>query len=219
MIRVLLAENHTMVRKGLKSLIEKETTIKVVGEANNGQEVLQLVEKVHPHVIVMDISMPILNGIDTTMKIKKQSPNINILMLSRYDAPEYIFHALKAGASGYLVKKSAPSELIIAIQSIYKGESYLSSCVSKVLIDNYTKTVETLSRIKKKEVLSDREIEVLKLLTKGNSTKELAKLLYISVNTVATHRRNIMKKLNVHSISQLIRYAIRAGIIDIEEVN
>jgi len=219
MIRVLLAENHTMVRKGLKSLIEKETTIKVVGEANNGQEVLQLVEKVHPHVIVMDISMPILNGIDTTMKIKKQSPNINILMLSRHDAPEYIFHALKAGASGYLVKKSAPSELIIAIQSIYKGESYLSSCVSKVLIDNYTKTVETLSRIKKKEVLSDREIAVLKLLLKGNSTKELAKLLYISVNTVATHRRNIMKKLNVHSISQLIRYAIRAGIIDIEEVN
>jgi len=219
MIRVLLAENHTMVRKGLKSLIEKETTIKVVGEANNGQEVLQLVEKVHPHVIVMDISMPILNGIDTTMKIKKQSPNINILMLSRHDAPEYIFHALKAGASGYLVKKSAPSELIIAIQSIYKGESYLSSCVSKVLIDNYTKTVETLSRIKKKEVLSDREIAVLKLLLNGNSTKELAKLLYISVNTVATHRRNIMKKLNVHSISQLIRYAIRAGIIDIEEVN
>jgi len=219
MIRVLLAENHTMVRKGLKSLIEKETTIKVVGEANNGQEVLQLVEKVHPHVIVMDISMPILNGIDTTMKIKKQSPNINILMLSRHDAPEYIFHALKAGASGYLVKKSVPSELIIAIQSIYKGESYLSSRVSKVLIDNYTKTVETLSRIKKKEVLSDREIAVLKLLLNGNSTKELAKLLYISVNTVATHRRNIMKKLNVHSISQLIRYAIRAGIIDIEEVN
>jgi len=208
-----------MVRKGLKSLIEKETTIKVVGEANNGQEVLQLVEKVHPHVIVMDISMPILNGIDTTMKIKKQSPNINILMLSRHDAPEYIFHALKAGASGYLVKKSVPSELIIAIQSIYKGESYLSSRVSKVLIDNYTKTVETLSRIKKKEVLSDREIAVLKLLLNGNSTKELAKLLYISVNTVATHRRNIMKKLNVHSISQLIRYAIRAGIIDIEEVN
>ena len=219
MIRVLLAEDHIMVRKGSRSILEKETNIKVVGEANNGYEVLQLVEKVHPHVIVMDISMPKLNGIYTTMKIQKQSPKIKVLILSRHDVPEYIFQALQAGASGYLVKKSAPSELILAIQSIYKGELYLSSSVSKVLVDNYIKSAKPLRMIGKKEVLSDREQEVLLLLAEGNSTKKIAKLLYISINTVATHRRNIMKKLDVHSISQLIQYAIRAGIIDVEESN
>lgn len=215
MIRVLLAEDHTMVRKGLRSILEKETNIEVVGEANDGYEVLKLVEKVQPHVIVMDISMPKLNGIHTTIKIKKQSAGIKVLMLSRHDNPEYIFQALQAGASGYLVKKSAPSELILAIQALYDNQSYLSSSVSKVVVDDYTRA-KTFKTVGKKGVLSDREQEVLQLLAEGNSTRKIAKILYISVNTVATHRRNIMKKLDVHSVSQLIRYAIEIGIIDIK---
>lgn len=215
MIRVLLAEDHTMVRKGLKFILEEEANIEVVGEANNGHEVFKLLEKEQPHVIVMDISMPKLNGIRTTERIKKQFPHIKVLILSRHDHPEYVFQALQAGASGYLVKKSAPDELFIAIKAIYDNQSYLSPTISKFVVDDYYNRVK-ISKHSGENVLSTREQEVFQSLAEGNSTRKIAKILFISVNTVATHRRNIMKKLGVHNISQLIRYAIEAERIDVK---
>lgn len=215
MIRVLLADDHTMVRKGLRAILE-EANIEVVGEANNGHEVLKLLEKIQPHVIVMDISMPKLNGIRTTSRIKKQFPDIKVLILSRHDYPDYIFQSLQAGASGYLVKKSAPDELFIAIHAIYNNHSYLSPSISKLVVDDYYNRVKTSKQSGKSGILSNRESEVLQLLTEGNSTREIAEILFISMNTVATHRRNIMKKLGVHSISQLIRYVIEAEKIDVK---
>ena len=212
--RVLLAEDHTIVRKGLRSLLDKETGIEVVGEAEDGREAIVKAEELHPDVVVVDIAMPGLNGLEATRQIKKRFPDMKILILTMHANEEYILQFLKAGASGYLVKKAAPAELISAINAVHKGHSFLSPSISRVVIDEYIRRSKEISEGEEGfEQLTVREREVLQLIAEGRKTREIAELLYISIKTVETHRAHIMDKLDIHSTAELTRYAIRKGII------
>ena len=212
--RVLLAEDHTIVRKGLRSLLDKETGIKVVGEAEDGREAIAKAEELHPDVVVMDIAMPGLNGLEATRQIKKRFPDIKIIILTMHTNKEYVSQTLKAGASGYLVKKAAPDELISAINAVHKGNSFLSPSISRMVIDEYIRRSKEISEGEEGfEQLTVREREVLQLIAEGRKTREIAELLYISIKTVETHRAHIMNKLDIHSTAELTRYAIRKGII------
>lgn len=212
--RVLLAEDHTIVRKGLRSLLDKETGIKVVGEAEDGRKAIVKAEELHPDVVVMDIAMPGLNGLEATRQIKKRFPDMKIIILTMHANEEYILQSLKAGASGYLVKKAAPAELISAINAVHKGDSFLSPSISRTVIDEYIRRSKEISEGEEGfEQLTVREREVLQLIAEGHKTREIAELLYISIKTVETHRSHIMNKLDIHSTAELTRYAIRKGII------
>lgn len=212
--RVLLAEDHTIVRKGLRSLLDKETGIKVVGEAEDGRKAIVKAEDLHPDVVVMDIAMHGLNGLEATRQIKKRFPDMKILILTMHTNEEYVLQTLKAGASGYLVKKAAPAELISAINAVHKGDSFLSPSISRTVIDEYIRRSKEISEGEEGfEQLTVREREVLQLIAEGHKTREIAELLYISIKTVETHRAHIMNKLDIHSTAELTRYAIRKGII------
>lgn len=212
--RVLLAEDHTIVRKGLRSLLDKETGIEVVGEAEDGREAIVKAEELHPDVVVMDIAMPGLNGLEATRQIKKRFSDMKIIILTMHANEEYILQSLKAGASGYLVKKAAPAELISAINAVHKGNSFLSPSISRTVIDEYIRRSKEISEGEEGfEQLTVREREVLQLIAEGRKTREIAELLYISIKTVETHRAHIMNKLDIHSTAELTRYAIRKGII------
>ena len=212
--RVLLAEDHTIVRKGLRSLLDKETGIKVVGEAEDGREAIVKAEELHPDVVVMDIAMPGLNGLEATRQIKKRFPDMKILILTMHTNEEYVLQTLNAGASGYLVKKAAPAELISAINAVHKGDSFLSPSISRTVIDEYIRRSKEISEGEEGfEQLTVREREVLQLIAEGRKTREIAELLYISIKTVETHRAHIMNKLDIHSTAELTRYAMRKGII------
>jgi DNA-binding NarL/FixJ family response regulator len=212
--RVLLAEDHTIVRKGLRSLLDKETGIKVVGEAEDGRKAIVKAEELHPDVVVMDIAMPGLNGLEATRQIKKRFPDMKIIILTMHTNEEYVLQTLKAGASGYLVKKAAPAELISAINAINKGNSFLSPSISRMVIDEYIRRSKKISEGEEGfEQLTVREREVLQLIAEGRKTREIAELLYISIKTVETHKAHIMDKLDIHSTAELTRYAIRKGII------
>jgi DNA-binding NarL/FixJ family response regulator len=212
-IKVLIVDDHTIVRQGLCALLNAEKNIEVIGEAENGWEVVELTKQLKPDVIVMDISMPKLNGIETMIKIKKESPDTAIIMLSMHSNKELIFQVLRAGASGYLVKNSASSELISAIKAAHKGESYLDSSISKKVIDEYLKYAGDVIKDSHNE-LTDREREVLQLLAEGRSKHEIANILFISSKTVDAHKVNLMKKLNLHNLAELTKYAISKGIVD-----
>jgi len=213
-IRVLLAEDHTIVRKGLRSLLEGEAGIEVIGEAEDGREAIKLADKLHPDIVVMDIAMPGLNGLEATRQLKKRFPEMKILILTMHANEEYILQTLKAGALGYLVKKAAPSELISAIKAVYQGNSFLSPSISRKVIDDYIRRADEISEgAEGFEQLTVREREVLQLIAEGRKNWEIAGLLYISIKTVETHRAHIMDKLDIHSTAELTRYAIRKGII------
>lgn len=215
-IRVLLAEDHTIVRQGLRALLEQSDDIKVIAEAEDGREAVNKTEQLKPDIVLMDISMPILNGIEATRQIKKKFPDIKVLILTMHTTEEYISQILHAGASGYLVKKSAHHELLSAIKAIQKGSSYLSPLVSKKVIDEYLhKTKEDIKQ-DRYEKLTTREREVLQLIAEGKANKEIAELLYLSVKTVETHKAHLMEKLNLHTTTDLIKYAIQKGIISTE---
>ena len=213
-IKVLLAEDHTIVRKGLRSLLEKEIGIEVVGEAEDGREAVRKAEKLQPDVVVMDIAMPGLNGLEATLQIKKRFPEMKIIILTVHANEEYVLQTLRAGASGYLVKKAAPGDLIEAIQAVYKGDSFLSPSISKTVIDEYIRQTETKSE---RDIiygkLTTREREVFQLIIEGHKNREIADLLYVSIKTVETHKAHIMDKLNVHSTAELIRYAMDKDLI------
>ena len=213
-IKVLLAEDHTIVRKGLHSLLEKEIGIEVVGEAEDGREAVRKAEKLQPDVVVMDIAMPGLNGLEATRQIKKRFPEMKIIILTVHANEEYVLQTLRAGASGYLVKKAAPGDLIEAIQAVYKGDSFLSPSISKTVIDEYIRQTETKSE---RDIiygkLTTREREVFQLIIEGHKNREIADLLYVSIKTVETHKAHIMDKLNVHSTAELIRYAMDKELI------
>ncbi len=213
-ITVLLAEDHTIVREGLRSLLEKEIGIEVVGEAEDGREAIKKAEALQPDIAVMDITMPGLNGLEATRQLKKSFPEMKIIILTMHANEEYVLHSLQAGASGYLVKKAAPAELISAIQAVYRGGSFLSPSISKTVIDEYIRKAERISEIDGiHEKLTNREREVLQLISEGRKPREIAGLLYISIKTVETHRAHIMDKLDIHSTADLTQYAIRKGII------
>lgn len=214
-IKVLLAEDHTIVRKGLRSLLEGEAGLEVVGEAEDGREALRKVQQLHPDVVVMDISMPGLNGLEATRQIKKGFPKLKILILTVHGNEEYVFQTLRAGASGYVVKKAAPAELVAAIQAVHRGESFISPSVSGKILQDYARRAEMNTRGSETYArLTSREREVLQLLAEGRSNREIADLLYLSIKTVQTHRAKIMEKLGMKSTGELTRYAMRKGLID-----
>jgi len=215
-IRVLLADDHTIVRKGLRSLLDAESAIDVIGEAEDGREAIRKVEQLHPDVVVMDIAMPGLNGLEATRRIKKRFPDIEILILSMHATEEYIFQILQAGALGYVVKQSAPSELVSAIKNVWQGELFLSATISKRVIAEFIRRGERTTEQDSHDQLTDREREVLQLIAEGHSNREIAESLHISVKTVETHRAHVMDKLDIRGTAGLTRYAIRTGIISLE---
>jgi DNA-binding NarL/FixJ family response regulator len=213
-IKVFLAEDHTIVRKGLRSLLEHDSGIKIVGEAEDGREAIRKVEKLQPDVVVMDIAMPGLNGLEATRQIIKRFPGIKIIILTVHVNEEYVMQSLRSGASGYLVKKAAPDDLIMAIKAVYKGESFLSPSISRTVIDEYIRQTDKMSVGDIfYEKLTDREREVFQLIIEGNKNRVIADLLHVSIKTIETHKAHIKDKLNVQNTSELIRYAYDKNLI------
>jgi two-component system response regulator NreC len=212
-VRVLLAEDHTIVRKGLRSLLEGQPDIIVVGEAQDGREALEKTEQLSPDVVLIDIAMPLLNGIEATRRITQRFSDIKVLVLTMHDDQEYIRQVLQAGASGYVVKQAAPTELLSAIRAVRNGGSYLSPTISKRVIQDYVQQSESSDGYDSYDALTARQREVLQLIAEGHTTREIADLLTISVKTVESHRTNLMEKLDIHTTAGLTLYALRKGVI------
>lgn len=215
-IRLILADDHEMMREGLKSLILKENGMEVVGEADNGMQTIDLAAKRGPHVVVMDVAMPDLNGIEATRKIIAANPRTKVVALSGHANKEFVREMLTAGASAYVLKNRAYEELVRAIREVMKGKKYLSSDIARGVVDDYIELSSSSSENPAFIVLTDREREVLQQLAEGKTTKEMASALSVSVKTVETHRRNIMEKLDLHSVAELTKYAIREGVTSVD---
>jgi len=211
--RIVLADDHTIMRNGLRLVLERQPNFSVVGEASTGREALEVVNKVAPHVVVMDIAMPLLNGIETAKRITSDYPSVAVLILSMHSDEGYILRALKAGARGYLVKDSAEADLIQAVRAVSTGKAFFSPAVSKVLADDYIRQVQQRGAEDPYDLLTMRERELLQLVAELKTTKDIASLLGVSPHTIDTHRANLMHKLNVHGIPELILYAVRKGVI------
>ncbi len=214
-IDVIIADDHTILRKGIVSLLQDEHDIRVVGEASTGQEALDLITELNPQVVIMDISMPGLNGIDVTRQVTKLKPKTKTLVLSMHGTRQYVVNSLKAGAAGYILKKNAVEELISGIRTVMKGKKYLSPTVSEVLVDDIVHP-EWHGQGGSASKLSGRETEVLQLIAEGKTVSEISNQLFISGNTVTTHRKNIMRKLNLHNTAELTKYAIKNKLIDLD---
>lgn len=213
-IKIILADDHVMIRAGIKSLIERDTDYEVIAETTNGRETVQMVQKLEPDVVVMDISMPELNGIEATRQIKAIDEDILVVALSVHKEVTFVRQMLKAGADAYLVKHSEFEELVEAIRTVLRGKSYLSPTISDQVIHDYLRHLpEKDSLVFTK--LSSREQEVLQMLVEGKSKKEIADALHLSVKTIDSHRQNIMHKLSITNFSDLVRYAIREGISEL----
>lgn len=213
-IRVLLAEDHTIVRKSLCCLLDGEPgIIEVIGEAEDGRDAVEKVRHLHPDVVLMDITMPDRNGVEATRQIKKLSREVKVVALTMHDAWEYILQALRAGASGYVVKQATPAELVSAIQAAHRGDSFLSPSIAKKVAAQYARHGEAPAEEDSYDGLTDREREVLQLIADGHSNREIAELLRISVKTAETHRAHLMEKLDIHRTAILTQYAVRRGVI------
>ena len=214
-ITVLLAEDHEIVREGLRALLEHEDDIKVIGEAQTGRQAVKLTGKLRPDVVVMDIAMPLLNGLEATRQILQARPAIKVLILSAHSDDAYIEQIIALGAAGYLIKQTSHDVLSRAIREVQKGKTFFSPSISKRLNYHYEKSSDRIGLLKTKDdQLSSRETEVLQLVAEGNVNKETAAELGISIKTVEKHRQNLMKKLNIHDTAGLTRYAIATGIIE-----
>jgi DNA-binding NarL/FixJ family response regulator len=214
-IRVLLADDHTLVRAGIRALLERLPDVEVVAEASNGRDALHLVKAHRPDVVMMDIAMPGLNGLEAAKRLVNEFPHISVLILSMHKSEEYVWQALRAGASGYLLKDADLTELALAIKAVASGETYLSPPISKHVIQDYVRRVggeETLL-----ERLTPRQREILQLIAEGATTKEIAQTLNISVKTVETHRAQLMERLNIHDVAGLVRYAMKIGLVQPNE--
>jgi DNA-binding NarL/FixJ family response regulator len=214
-IKVLVVDDHTIVRDGICALLALAGDIEVVGEATNGNEALQKIKEIHPDVVLMDIAMPIMGGLEATRRISKDFPKTKVLVLTQYDDKEYFFPVIESGASGFISKAAASSELTVGIRSVYRGDSYLSPSVTKLLVENYQHTSSERAIQDPYRQLTRREREVLKLLAEGHSTQEIAEMLVITPKTVEGHKTNLMAKLGVHNRVELVKYALRKGIITI----
>jgi len=212
----MIVDDHTIVRKGIRSLLENNEKIEVVGEAKNGNEAIDKFRQVIPDIVLMDFAMPILNGLEATRQIKKQFPEVKVLILSMYKDEEYIINCLKAGALGYVNKQTTPEDLLKAIDTVYKGGYFTSSSFSNNVIKKYIETSKEKDKKVSHDKLTSREVEILQLIAEGYSNKGIAKLLYISVKTVETHRTHLMDKLGKHNTVELTKYAILKGIISID---
>jgi DNA-binding NarL/FixJ family response regulator len=214
-IRILLADDHAIVRQGLRSLLEKEPDIEVVGEAENGREAMQLVRELQPDMVIMDITMPGLNGIDTTHEIVSEFPKVKVIALSIHSHKQFITGMLKAGASGYILKECLFGEFVQAIRNVAAGGTYLSPKITDMVVSDY---VERLAATADSSLanLTDRDHEVLQLLAEGKSTKQIALELHVSPKAIEANRRHIMEKLNIHSVAELTKYAVREGLTSLE---
>ena len=215
-IKIFLADDHTIVREGLAKLLEGEAGLQVIGEAENGREAVLKVEELKPDVVLMDIAMPMLNGIEATRQIKKNRPETKIIILSMHSHERYISELFRLGASGYLLKSAAGTDIISAIQAALKGETYLSPSISHKVIEDYLSLKKESYQENLYNRLSNREREVFQMIAEGTSTRKIAEVLFVSPSTVKTHRANIMEKLEMNNISQLIQFAIHLGIVEIQ---
>lgn len=212
-IRILLADDHTVVRDGLRALLEKQSDMVVVAEAADGRDSVRLAEEHAPDVVIMDIAMPNMNGIEATRRIAASCPKTAVVILSMHLDESYVLRSLKAGAKGYLLKDSLRSDVIEAIRSVALGRSFLTRKVSKMLQEDYIRQLERRGLDDSYDLLTDREREILQLVAEGRTNKEVAGLLNVSLTTVETHRTHILQKLGLHSVPELILYAVRKGII------
>ncbi len=212
-IRVLVADDHGIVRKGLRFLLDRQPGMEVIGEAAEGSEAVRLSEELTPNVVIMDVAMPHLNGIDAVTQILKNNPNIGIVMLSMHADEAYLGRALSAGAKGYLLKDSAEADVVSAVQAVAQGRPFFSPQIAQSLLDDYVTTLQQRGIQDSYELLTDREREVLQFLAEGKSNKEVATILDLSTYTVETHRTNLMRKLNLHNTAEIVLYAVRKKII------
>jgi DNA-binding NarL/FixJ family response regulator len=215
-IKILLADDHKITREGLRALLEKQKDMEVVAEAKDGRTAVSLAEELRPEVVIMDVSMPDLNGVQATRQIVGRVPNVKIIGLSMHSDSLFVTEMLKSGALGYLLKDCAFEELTQAIRTVIAGNTYLSPSISGVVVNDYLHRLAKVD-LNESDVLTDREIEVLQLMAEGNSTKQIALKLHISVKTVETHRRQVMNKLDIYTIAELTKYAIRKGLTSLEK--
>jgi two-component system response regulator NreC len=213
LIRALLADDHSVVRQGLRVWLEKSGTVQVVGEAADGREAVALAEELNPDVVLMDIAMPLLNGIDATAQIIRRNPETKVIILSMHADEGYILRALGAGAKGYLLKESTETDVLPAVRSVSTGRPYFTPSIARVLLEDYMRMMKQNNAQDSYELLTEREKEVLQLLAQGKSNKEVAQVLNLSPHTVDSHRTNFMQKLNLHNTAEIVLYAVRKGII------
>lgn len=214
-IRILLAEDHTLVRKGLRSLLEGEDGLVVVDEAVDGREAVEKAGRLQPDIVLMDIAMPGLNGLEATRQLRQRHPRVQVVILTMYADEEYIPQLLEAGARGYVVKQAAPEELIAAVRAVHQGDIFLTPSVSRTVVQEYLQQAATMTR-SGQDLLTPREREVLQLIAEGHPPRQIAQLLCISVKTVEAHRANLMRKLAASSTAELTRHAIRRKLISLD---
>jgi DNA-binding NarL/FixJ family response regulator len=212
-IRILLADDHNIMRRGLRLLLERQPEFEVVGEAADGRQAVEAVEATKPDVAVLDIAMPNMSGIEAAQRVRALLPQAAIIILSMHSDEGYVLRALKAGAKGYLLKDSAENDLIEAIKAVSEGKAFFSPEISKILVEDYVRDMRKRGAEDSYELLTSREREILQLLAEGKSNKDIATSLNLSLYTVETHRRNLQDKLNLHSVAELILYAVRKGLI------
>ncbi len=213
-MRILLADDHTILRAGLKMMLNAQPDMEVVGEAQDGRQSIYEAQRLHPDIILMDITMPDMNGIEATRQIKKLLPEAKVLMLTMHENDEYVFQALRAGASGYLLKEAADTDLIRALHVVHSGQFYLSPIAQSVMVGDYLQRVRSGEEKDSYSSLTEREREILKLVAEGYTNNQIAERLVISPKTVDTHRTHVMDKLNLHSRAELVKYAMRRGLLE-----
>ncbi len=213
-LKVVLADDHTVVRAGIRAILERIAGIEILGEASNGREALALVEQHQPHLLLTDIGMPEMNGLEATSRVTKEFPNVRVIILSMHATEEYVWQALRAGAAGYLLKDTDVKELELAIKSVAAGKSYLTSSVSQQKVENYMQRLG--AGASPLDLLTPRQREILQLIAEGITTKAIASMLNISVKTVETHRSLLMDQLQIYDIPGLVRYAMRMGMVPLE---
>ena len=212
-LRILLGDDHTIVRNGLRKILQERPEWEIVGDASTGRDAVRIGLETKPDVAILDISMPMLNGIEAARQLLRRLPDLRVLILSMHVTEAYIIQALKAGAKGYLLKDSADTELIRAVAAVGAGKSYFSPAVSKVMLDDYVRHLNEQGIEDRYDTLSEREREILQLIAEGHSNKEVAGLLFVSPATIETHRAHILQKLDLHNTAELVLYAVRRGVI------
>jgi DNA-binding NarL/FixJ family response regulator len=213
MIRILIADDHGIVRHGTRSLLEKEADFEVVGEAEDGRAAVEMTEALHPAIVVMDIAMPHLNGLDAAAQIVRRHPDVGVIILSMHEEEDYLVRALSAGVRGYLLKETAQVDLVRAVRAVAQKKAFFSPAIAQMLVEDFTRQMQKKGVADSYELLTEREREILQLLAEGKSNKEAATVLNVSPYTVETHRNNLMQKLNLHNTAEIVLYAVRKKII------
>lgn len=213
-IRILLADDHTILRNGIRAILEDEPGMEVVGEAEDGRTAVSLASQLKPDIVIMDIAMPLLNGLEATRQIRRTCPGVKVIILSMHDNEEYIVQVLEAGAMGYILKDAAARELINALRTVHRGEAVLSPAITRIVIEDYLRW-GGIRPTEDSDELSPREREILQLIAEGYTSKQIAEILTISLKTVQAHRNSLMQKLNLHNRGELVKYAIQKKIIEI----